>query len=751
MPAIRPVPSWKTKSSSEWRAVQPRGGADPALSDQELLDALRGQIPPISPPIHYRLALVLVALAMILLPLIYVALVVAAGAGVVYYAAEAHVIFDSASGRGLLGALLIYLGPLIIGGIFVLFLVKPLFARPDEPKRGVRLERNEAPLLFTLVERLREIIGAPRFSEIRINYDVNASASFPGGALAFLGRDLVLTIGLPLIEGMTLRQLVGVLAHELGHFGQSAGMRLTYVIRSVNAWFHRVVFERDSWDAWLIDTSRAIDLRIGIIFYLARLCVWLTRQLLKLLMIVGHLISSLMLRQMEFDADRYEVCVAGSKVFASTFRRLTELTVYLNDIGDDLHNAYSQGRLPDNVIVVLMGQKEQVSAEVLQKAIAAQLEEKTNWWDTHPSASDRIAAAERGAQEGIFRLSRPASVLLSDPAELGKRVTREFYDEHFDAEDLNKVQIVSAEAELQQQVELEGARAIARFSQGHASPLRPLRLPERNMAHETQEATELLQALRASVLERAQAYRKCYEQFDQADDRLHDSLRSEVLLDAGFRLQPGQFGLSAPDRDGVAHLRRGAHQAIEESSKQMAEFEELIARRLATALGLVASDAATQRLAVDGVDPEVIDQLWRVADGLSARLPKVNELTHTLSGAMILAEQFSGGQVDEQSVVTLKERVATLARELQSLVEQLDGQTYPFEYRSGETVTIGRFAFPDGAPDAEDIAAVLNGAGAGLSRLFQLYGRVLSRLMAAAEKVEQALGLEPLPEVTEAP
>jgi hypothetical protein len=118
---------------------------------------------------------------------------------------------------------------------------------------------------------------------------------------------------------------------------------------------------------------------------------------------------------------------------------------------------------------------------------------------------------------------------------------------------------------------------------------------------------------------------------------------------------------------------------------------------------------------------------------------------------MILAEQFSGGQVDEQSVVTLKERVATLARELQSLVEQLDGQTYPFEYRSGETVTIGRFAFPDGAPDAEDIAAVLNGAGAGLSRLFQLYGRVLSRLMAAAEKVEQALGLEPLPEVTEAP
>lgn len=53
----------------------------------------------------------------------------------------------------------------------------------------------------------------------------------------------MLTIGLPLVAGLSLQQLAGVLAHEFGHFSQGAGMRLTYIVRSINAWFLRVVYE----------------------------------------------------------------------------------------------------------------------------------------------------------------------------------------------------------------------------------------------------------------------------------------------------------------------------------------------------------------------------------------------------------------------------------------------------------------------------------------------------------------------------
>lgn len=70
---------------------------------------------------------------------------------------------------------------------------------------------------------------------------------------------------MPLVSGLTLRQLAGVLAHEFGHFAQGTGMRVTYVIRWVNHWFARVVYERDAWDVRLQRWSEDTDWRLAII------------------------------------------------------------------------------------------------------------------------------------------------------------------------------------------------------------------------------------------------------------------------------------------------------------------------------------------------------------------------------------------------------------------------------------------------------------------------------------------------------
>ena len=63
--------------------------------------------------------------------------------------------------------------------------------------------------------------------------------------LGVFKKDLVLTIGLPLVAGLSIREFGGVLAHEFGHFAQGGGMRLTALVRFVNGWFARVVYERD--------------------------------------------------------------------------------------------------------------------------------------------------------------------------------------------------------------------------------------------------------------------------------------------------------------------------------------------------------------------------------------------------------------------------------------------------------------------------------------------------------------------------
>src|SRR5439155_11397734 len=122
--------------------------------------------------------------------------------------------------------------------------------------------------------------------------------------------------------GLNVQQFAGVIGHEFGHFTQGFGMRLSYIIRSVNAWFARLVYERDAWDLLLEELAQTPEWWIALSVGFARLAVWSSRQLLKLLMLTGHGIGCFMLRQMEYDADRCEISIAGSEAFESTLRRL---------------------------------------------------------------------------------------------------------------------------------------------------------------------------------------------------------------------------------------------------------------------------------------------------------------------------------------------------------------------------------------------------------------------------------------------
>ena len=286
---------------------------------KKILSAFAGNIEPVKSPLAYRLGILLVAVVMILLPLLYLAIIALVGYGVYYHALEHTTILTMGRGRGRFVALLGYVAPILVGGISVVFMFKPLFSRPSKQVKRVSLSRDRESLLFAFVERICGAVGAPSPRRIDVDCEVNASASFRRGLISFLGNDLVLTVGMPLVAGMNLRQFAGVLGHEFGHFAQGAGMRLSYVIRSISFWFTRVVYERDAWDQQLVDWSNEFDLRVGWILYLARGFVWLTRRILWCLMMIGHIVSGILLRQMEFDADRHEAQLTGSDTFEPAF------------------------------------------------------------------------------------------------------------------------------------------------------------------------------------------------------------------------------------------------------------------------------------------------------------------------------------------------------------------------------------------------------------------------------------------------
>ena len=108
-------------------------GASPAGRQElarQLLGAFQGDIRRVRVPLMYRMGILLTAVVMIILPAVYVAVIAAAAWAVYYHAANHTEILEMGTGRARIMALGLYVGPIIAGGIMVLFMLKPLFARP---------------------------------------------------------------------------------------------------------------------------------------------------------------------------------------------------------------------------------------------------------------------------------------------------------------------------------------------------------------------------------------------------------------------------------------------------------------------------------------------------------------------------------------------------------------------------------------------------------------------------------------------
>lgn len=405
----------------------PAGGLTPA----QIAAAFQGSVPKTRVSVLYQLGLIVVAITMIILPLIYFALIGLAGWGVYWWAMHGTFLLTHARGRAMIFAILLYITPLIAGVVVVFFMFKPLLARRAPAAQPLALNPVAEPVLFALVRCICDAVGAPFPKRIDVDCQLNAAASFRRGLRSFFGDDLVLTIGLPLVAGLSTRQFAGIVAHEFGHFTQGFGMRLTYLIRSINAWFARIAYERDAWDATLDQwAEEADDGRVQIIVGLVRLAVWFSRLILKALLFFGHGIGCFMLRQMEYDADSYEIKLAGSETFESAAKRLHVLGAALEKSYKEMRVGWNMNkRLPDNFPAYLMNHE-----GALPSALKTQLEDtagigKTGIFDTHPSDGDRIRQARRAGEPGVFDLEAPATALFSNFEILAKQVTQLHYDE----------------------------------------------------------------------------------------------------------------------------------------------------------------------------------------------------------------------------------------------------------------------------------------------------------------------------------
>lgn len=722
-------------------AEQPKAAPDPQQVAAQVMTGFSGKLERRRTSLSYQLGIALTAAFMVLLPLIYMGLIAVVAWIVVWHVTNNYGILGSVRGRAAIFVFLVYIAPVIVGGILVAFMVKPLFNWPSRDSRTRSINRGSDPLLFAFVDRICEVVGSPKPARIDIDCEINASASFEGW-FAIATNRLVLTIGMPLAAAMSLQQLAGVLAHEFGHFSQGAGMRLTYVIRTINHWFLRVVYERDAWDEWLATSAAEFDLRFSWVLYLAMFFVWLTRKVLWCLMMLGHLVAGFMLRQMEFDADTYEARLAGSDTFATTAHQLRLLGVAWQGAHVDLGAFHREGRLADNLPKLIMANVKQIPDKVHRLIDESIAESKTGLFDSHPADRERIEAAAALNSPGVFHSDLPATVLFQNFDAAARGVTWDYYRGIFGPQ-LQPQELTSVDELLAGQgTETALTESLKRFFGGRFPALRPLRLPSAHLATipDVNAAQTRLAECKTTLAREQAAYQELYEKYDELDTQLIHALQMHPLLAADIRISPPEGDKRVfRSRTEAADVRDRLRVELGKLADKMATYEYALGERLYLDLCLLFHP----RIAAQVPDAEALQRqtatLLPLAAQISSLLESILTLRNTHAALAALFSHLEGNGEDPsfvREVYDYSERLYAQVRELWQLFHNTE---YPFDHAKGP-LKVSTYLVKS-LPQSTEIGDVYEAGDKLVDNIHSLYFRALTRLCQAAEAVETSLGV----------
>lgn len=409
-------PGKKAKSTPEARLM-------------EILKGFEGEFPRPRMSLAHQFVALLVLCVMLILPLIYLGFV-----GLIGYATYWHVTHNvswmtDVPGVRIKVALAIAYALLAIAGLlWFLSLIRPLFLKMQQHDNEEGLDRDDEPVLFEFCDQLADIVGCPRPDRIFLSLDANASASYNTKLFGLKRESFTLTLGIPLIAGMTVQQLAGIIAHEFGHFGQSASTLLERTIQRISAWFYLAVFGEDAIDEFIGSLTGGPEPNPILMLFggLLWLLVGLGRLVLLLLFFLSQAVSSTLLRRMEFNADQFEIGIVGSKGFEESSRRLVEINIAHEIAWRDLFDRTSGMHLPRDypAYVAEISKQDQ---KIVRKANKLIKKEKGSLFRSHPTTRARIKFAARLNRPGIFHSKLDGKTMFKKFGERSRHLTHMLY------------------------------------------------------------------------------------------------------------------------------------------------------------------------------------------------------------------------------------------------------------------------------------------------------------------------------------
>jgi Zn-dependent protease with chaperone function len=300
--------------------------------------------------------------------------------------------------------LILGIGMVSLGIMILIFLLKFIFKTQETDRSEfIEITKAEEPEIFNMITEVVEIVQTDYPKHVYIVEGINASVFYDSSFLSlFLPVRKNLCIGIGLLNSTTKCELMGVLAHEFGHFSQKS-MRLASYVHQVNHIVYDLLYEDENYFEKARDIASyhffiAIFIWSGI--YVIKGIQWV---LLQMFRIVNFCYLSLS-REMEYHADEVSANVVGSKARADVLLRYNFAQNAYNEVLNFYHKRIFDAQIASDIfeqhrfVMFYLGQNYSYQMKGKLPVIPIDVGRQFNpfklyiedQWSSHPSIEDRV-------------------------------------------------------------------------------------------------------------------------------------------------------------------------------------------------------------------------------------------------------------------------------------------------------------------------------------------------------------------------
>lgn len=336
------------------------------------------------------------------------------------------------------------LGLALIGtGLTVFYyLIKFVFSSKTASDTGlVEISEKDQPEMFQVIREIVKSTGTAMPKKVFISPEVNASVSYNSVFLSmFLPIRKNLTIGLGLINTVTIGELRAVLAHEFGHFSQKSMAVASYVYQAEKI-IYDTVYNNRNFEQNLVKEDRHWAIKLAAL--IALVIIRGIQFLLKLCSDFLFKNHASLRREMEFHADAVSTFVTNPQEQVSSLLRLDisetalqrAVTFYSESDG-----AYQTKNLYENQTSLLFLLAEEHLHKIENGLPKIEIQEVSRHhygrisiedaFASHPEILQRVAKISQNLSQNIAPNHEPARSLLRSYEKIAEKITAQLFMEN---------------------------------------------------------------------------------------------------------------------------------------------------------------------------------------------------------------------------------------------------------------------------------------------------------------------------------